>query len=256
MKSFLAFFRKELLASVRGGKILIFGILFFAFGLMNPGIAKITPWLLGFLSESLEGTGMNITTVTVSALDSWAQFFKNTQMALIVFILLYGNIFTGEYGSGTLVLLLTKGLARYKVIWAKALTMLAVWTGGYFMSFGVTYVLNELLWDNAVAESLGISILYYWFFGVLMIALTVLFSVIFSNYGFVLLGVGGFVMLMTLIGIAPKISRFLPTALMNGTYIVYGMNKASDFAVAAVIAAVITVASFVASIFLMKKKQI
>ena len=256
MKAFLAFFKKELLGSLRSGKVLIFGILFFAFGVMNPAIAKLTPWLMEMLSETLEGSGMNITVTTVTALDSWAQFFKNIPMALIVFVLLYGNSFTSEYDSGTLVLLLTKGLARYKVILAKTATMLTVWTIGYLVNFIVTYLLNTLFWDNGIAVSLGVSSLYWWLFGVMVIALLVLFSVIFSHYGFVLLGVGGSVLVMYLVSLLPKIGRFIPTSLMNGTVIVYGIEKASAYTVAAIVAAAFSVGAILTSILLMKKKQI
>ena len=166
MRSFLAFFKKELMESARSGKLMILGILFFAFGVMNPAIAKLTPWLLDVLSESLAESGMTVTAVTVDALTSWTQFFKNIPMALIAFILLYSGIFTKEYESGTLILMLTKGLDRYKVVLAKALLMLSVWTGGYWLCFCVTYAYNVYFWDNGIAVGLMPAALHWWLFGI------------------------------------------------------------------------------------------
>ena len=139
MKSFIAFFKKEVMESARSGKLILLGILFFLFGVMNPAIAKLTPWMLEMLSESMAETGMVVTSVTVDANTSWTQFFKNIPMALIAFVLIYGGIFTREYEKGTLVLMLTKGLARYKVVLSKAALIIGVWSAGYWMCFAVTY---------------------------------------------------------------------------------------------------------------------
>ena len=256
MKAFLAFFKKELLGSARSGKLAIMGILFFAFGVMNPAIAKLTPWLMEALSESLEGAGMTVTVVSVSALDSWAHFFKNIPLALVVFALLYGGSFTSEYASGTLVLLTTKGLARYKAVLAKTLAMLLVWTGSYFLSFGVTYLGNMIFWDNAIAKSLIASVVYFWLFGVFVIALIVLFSTVGRSMAAVLLGTGGSVFVLYLLGMIPKFGKWLPTELMSGTAIVYGQKAASEFVVATVVTAVLSAAAIVTSVILMNKKEI
>ena len=130
MKTLLAFMKKEWLEQLRSGRLAILGILFVLFGIMNPAIAKLTPWLLEVMADALEGSGLSVTAVTVSAMDSWMQFFKNIPMALIVFILLESSIFTKEYQSGTLVLALTKGLDRYKVVISKTLTLLVLWSVG------------------------------------------------------------------------------------------------------------------------------
>ena len=53
MKSFVAFFKKELLQSARGGKMWILIGIFLLFGIMNPAIAKLTPWLMEIMAEEL-----------------------------------------------------------------------------------------------------------------------------------------------------------------------------------------------------------
>ncbi len=46
MKQFLTFTKKELLEQLRTGKLLILTILFILFGIMNPAMAKLTPWIM------------------------------------------------------------------------------------------------------------------------------------------------------------------------------------------------------------------
>ena len=79
MKAFIAFTKKELLEQIRSGRLLITGALFLALGIMNPAVAKLTPWLLKLFADSLAGSGITVTEATVSAIDSWAQFFKNIE---------------------------------------------------------------------------------------------------------------------------------------------------------------------------------
>ena len=60
---------------IRSSRLMILGILFILFGIMNPAVAKLTPWLLETLADSLAETGLTVTGVTVTAMDSWVQFF-------------------------------------------------------------------------------------------------------------------------------------------------------------------------------------
>ena len=110
MKSLLAFMKKEGIEQLRSGQLLI------------------------------------LATVTVDAMSSWVQFFKNLPMGLIIFILLESSIFTKEYQSGTLVLALTKGLDRYKVVISKASVLLVLWTFFYWICYGITYGYNAYFW--------------------------------------------------------------------------------------------------------------
>ena len=256
MRSFVAFFKKELLESVRSSKLMLLLILFFAFGVMNPAIAKLTPWLLEVMGEELAESGMIIAEVKVDALTSWTQFFKNIPMALIAFILIYGGIFTKEYESGTLVIVLTKGLPRYKIVLSKALTMLLVWSACYFLCFGVTYGYNAYYWDNGIAQSLLPATLLCWLFGVFTITLTLFFSVLSRSYGSVMLSTGACVFLPYLISIIPKTAKYLPTSLMNGMIWLTGAEKIEDYIPAVVITSALSVALLVACVPIFNKKQL
>ena len=109
----------------------IFGL----FGIMNPVIARLTPWMMKVMSESLRDAGFVMTAVEVNAMTSWSQFYKNIPLALIIFVLLVSGSFTGEYQKGTLIPVVTRGLSRRKIVAAKALMIMGLWTSGYFLSF-------------------------------------------------------------------------------------------------------------------------
>ena len=256
MRSLVAFLKKEMLEQARTGKLMFLGILFVLFGIMNPAVAKLTPWLLEMFADSLEGSGMTITAVTITALDSWVQFYKNIPMALIAFVLLQGGIFTKEYASGTLVLSLTKGLARFKVVIAKTAVLLILWTVGYWMCFGITYAYNASFWDNAIAKSLAFSAVCWWIFGVFVITLMILFSTITNANAGVLLGSGGIVLICAVIGLIPKCGKYLPTFLMDGNSLIYGLSEPKVYLASLVITAAAALLCFAVSIPIFNQKQL
>lgn len=255
MRALFAFFKKELLEALRTWKLLLTVALFFLFGAMNPAIAKITPWLMEMMSDALAESGMNVAIVESNALSSWAQFFKNIPMALIAFVLIFGGTFTKEYSSGTLVLLLCKGLARYKVILAKTVTLIALWTLGYFFSYAVTCFGTSIFWETELPH-LTAAVLCYYLFGVFVIALTVLCSILTSNYGLVLLGTGGAVLVCYLLGIIPYVNEYLPTMLLDSTSLLLGASAPEDYTKALIVTAVLSVAAIAASVPLFRKKRI
>lgn len=255
MRAFVAFLKKECLSQLRGGKLAILLGVFFLLGIMNPAVAKLTPWLLEMLSETAEG-GIALPTVTeVTALDCWMQFYKNLPVGLIVFVILEGGIFTREYSSGTLVLSLTKGLARYKVILAKAAVLTAIWSVCYLICFAITYISGDLFWDNSVAGNIGFAAFLWWLFGMLAVALMTLFSTLATSSVGVYLGTGGVLLVSYAVGMLPRVGKYLPTMLADGNSLIYGTLDAGEYTVAIVVASVLTVGSLALSVPIFNKKQ-
>ena len=256
MRSLFAFIKKEFTELLRSGRLIILGLLFVLFGIMNPAIAKLTPWLLETMAVSLAESGMIITDVKVSAMDSWVQFYKNIPMGLIAFVLLESSIFTKEYTTGTLVLSLTKGLERYKVVISKTVVLTVLWSICYWMCFGITYGYNAYFWDNSVAQNLIFSAVCWWLFSVMVVALMVLFSAVAKSNTGVLLGTGGVVLVSYLIGLLPKCSKYLPTYLTDGNSLIYGLVEAKTYMTSLVITVVASVVCFAISIPIFNKKQL
>ena len=229
MRAYLAFFKKELMEYSRSGKLLFLSILFILFGIMNPAIAKLTPWLMELMAEELAQSGMTIAAVEPDALMSWTQFFKNIPIALIVFVLVVSNCLTKEYAAGTLILMLTKGLARYKVYLAKATAALLLWSLGYFACFAITYGYTVYFWDQSIVYHLIPTVLHWYAFGVLCICLTLLFSTLCQTHTSVTLMTGATVLLSYLIGLLPRAKYISPAALMNTSALLANVEAPSDY---------------------------
>ena len=256
MNAFIAFVRKEFLDRQRSGRLTVLGILFVLFGIMDPAIAKLTPWLLEIMAEELANSGMTVGTVTITAMDSWVQFYKNIPMALIVFLCMEAGCFTKEYGSGSLIPLLTKGLPRRTVVLAKSLVLTLIFTAGYWVCYGITWGYNDWFWDNSVAQNLGFSAVCWWVFGLWTISLTVLFSSFSSSSTFVLLGTGGTVGASYILGLFPFAKEYVPTLLMDGNSLTYGLLEPTDYTSALAVTLVLTAAAFLGAIPIFDRKKL
>ena len=256
MRSLYAFTKKEIIEQIRSGRILILGILFALLGIMNPAVAKLMPWLLETLADSLAESGMTVTSVTVSVMDSWMQFFKNVPMGLLAFVLLESSIFTKEYESGTLVLALTKGLERYKAVAAKTIVLGCLWSVNYWFCYGITYGYNAYFWDNSMAQNLLFSAVCWWLFGLWVIMLMVLFSVVARSNTGVLAGCAVVVLASYLLGLLPKLKNYVPTRLMDGNSLIYGVAEAQTYTVAIVSVVVLSVGCLIVSILVFNKKRL
>lgn len=256
MNSLIAFMKKEWMDLWRSGRLMILLMIFLIFGVMNPAIAKLTPWIMEMMAESMEQSGLMVTDVTVDAMTSWTQFFKNIPMSLIAFVLISSNLFTKEYSKGTLILVLTKGLNRYKVIVAKAVMLFLTWSACYWLCFGVTFAYNAYFWDNNVAHNLMEAVLFYWIAGVFAVVMMVLFSVVCSNGTGVLLGTGGVFATCYLVSMVPKAAKFLPTKLMGTAGLLSGVDEVADYREALIVTSVIIVLALVASVPILNKKKL
>lgn len=256
MKAFIAFFKKELLERIRTGKIFILIGVFLLLGVMNPAIAKFTPIMLDMLSDSLAESGMNIEQVTVDALSSWTQFYKNIPIGLIVFLIIEGGCLTKEINSGTLTLALTKGLDRHKVVTSKSLILVFDWSINYILCFAVTYFGTALFWDNSICNQLLFTGLCWYMAGVFASILMVLFSVITKSYPLTLLMTGGVYLVSYIIGLLPKITKYTPATLFDGTSLIYGTKTIEDYIPAFIITAILSIGCLIASIPIFNKKQL
>ncbi len=256
MRSFVAFTKKETMAQLRSYRVIVLVALFAVFGVMNTVLAKMTPWLMDLLSETLEAGGMAIAVTEATVLDSWMQFFKNISTVMIAFVIIQSGIFTREYRTGTLILSLTKGLDRYKVVLSKTVVLAVFWTIGYALYFGITYGCNAIFWNNAEVPYLFLSVFLWWLFGLWVIALLVFFSTVARTGVVVLAGVGGTVFVLSLLDMLPRVNEFLPTRLSYGSSLIYGAATPETYTAALLITVVLTVVFTAVSIPLFNKKQL
>lgn len=223
MRQLYAFLQKEWMELTRSGRLLILAILALLFGIMNPAIAKLTPWIMEMAAGSLEGSGLVLTEVTVDALTSWTQFYKNMPILLIIVLLMFSGSFTNEYQKGTFINMVTKGLSRWKIVVSKLLIVVMGWSLVYWGCFGITYGYNAYFWDNGIAENISLAAICYYVMGVWLISLLVLFSTIASGNIRVVLGVGAVYGICYLLSMFGNIKEFLPTQLSFGMTMLAGV---------------------------------
>jgi ABC-2 type transport system permease protein len=59
-----------------------------------------------------------------------------------------------------------------------------------------------------------------------------------------------------LVGIIPKLTKYLPTMLTDGNSLIYGLKEPTDYTPALIVACVTAAASFAVSLTLFNKKQL
>lgn len=256
MRPLMAFMKKEILELYRSGKLLLAGILFVLFGIMNPAIAKLTPWIMEISAESLKESGMVLESVTVDAMTSWGQFYKNMSMVLLVFIVLFSGSMTNEYQKGTLINMLTKGLERWKVLAAKALVLFGLWSVCYWMYYGITYGYTAYFWDNSIASNLVWAAVCPYLFGVWLIGLVFLFSSFLNGNIAVLIGIAAAVGVNYLVGIIPRAGKYLPVRLLSSGEMLNGATKVSDFYGAMLVTVVLCVAGVGLAVVVFNRKNV
>ncbi len=256
MKQLIAFSKKEFLEVWRTGKFLILFLIFVLFGIMNPAIAKLTPWMMEQFATSLEESGLIVGEVTVNAMTSWTQFYKNVPMGLIIFLLIFSGILATELQKGTLINMLTKGLSRNLVIIAKLLVMIVLWTFNYWSCFFITYSYNEYFWDNDIVNHLYFSAFCVYLFGIWLIALLILISTIVTTTSFVTVGTGVVFFIVYMLSLLPDIKRYFPTKLLDASGVLVEVGKVEDYTVSIWITVIVSMIQLVIAMMVFYKKKL
>lgn len=256
MTGFLAFLKKEFFELSRSGRLIIFGVIFALFGIMNPVVAKLTPWMLEMSADSFEGYGIVIGEITVTAMDCWTQFVKNIPMALIVMLIIFSGTFTGEYSKGTLIPMVTKGLSRNSLVIAKVIMMLIVWSAGLWLCFGITYGYSAYYWDNSIMDNLTFMALCWWLMGVFLICVLTFFSAFAGSSSLVMMGVSAVYAVMIFAGMIGKIKEVLPTYILDSYSLISAQTEPADYTAAIIITSALSAVFLLASLPITHKRQL
>ncbi len=226
MKAYLAFVKKEMMESVRTYRLLILLAVFLLFGVMSPLAAKLMPEIL----KGLALEGIQISLGEPSALDAWAQFFKNvTQMGLIVVTILFSGMLPNEFSRGTLIILLTKGLPRKTVVLAKFTVAALAYTLGYLVCFGVCFGYTMYFWGGDDVRHLLFSVFCLWLFGVLPLASLSLGGALSGSVSGSLLFAGAVTALLFLADLVPALRAYNPLRLASDNMaLLTGVTKPGD----------------------------
>ena len=227
---------------------------FFLFGMTSPLLAKLLPDILSGMS--LQGMTINIPTPT--ALDAYAQFFKNIgQMGLLVALLLFFGMLSQEVSKGTLVILLAKGLSRHAVILSKYVAALVLWTVSYVLAAAVDYGYTVFLFGAVTLPNVFFSLFCLWLFGAFLLALILLASALTSgNYGGLLLTAGVLAVLLFLSSFE-KLQKWNPVTLPSAnSALLAGLQQPGDLTLPVLLTAALTLVCLFLTLLLFRKKRL
>ncbi len=211
MSKFIAFTKKEFLESIRNYKLFIILIVFMLFGMLNPLTAKLLP---NILASTFAADGVKFELPQPTAIDSWAQFYKNSSTLLVVFIVVFSGIIATELSKGTLVNMVTKGLERKTIIFSKFTFVSIMWTLAYCAYFLMTLLYTVYLFPNNI-DYIWISAFYLWVYAELLIAVMILGSVAMQSIYGAILTTGVFAVFLTLLNFVPNVKKFNPLILSS-----------------------------------------
>jgi len=254
MKQFFAFTKKELAESVVTYRLYILLAVFLIFGMMSPLFAKLTPELL----KTLETSGIAIQMPEPTAMDSWAQFFKNVgQMGMLVLAISFSGIMASELSKGTLIILLAKGLNRHVVILSKFFASTILWTVSYLACLGICYAYTAYFWNDYTIYNAAIAFAAPWVFGELLLSIVIFGGTLFGNIYGSLLTCLSIVVALNVIGIIPNTAKFNPVTLSGGTLpLLRGVGEVSDFVPAMMVCAMMITALLVGAVLVFEKKEV
>lgn len=252
MNGYVAFLKKELTENVKNHRFLILFAVFLIFGLASPFLAKFMPEILSAVAADMQMRS------APAALDAWEQFYKNISgVGSSAFIILFGSCMSGEYSKGTLVLLVTKGLPRRAVIFAKYTAAAVLMTVCHWAGSLAAYCYTAYLWPDTVLPHVFTAAFYLWLIGFLYLSILLLGCVIFKQAFTSILFTGGIVAVISLLGIAPPLARFDPFLLASKNVdLISGAASVSEFFIPAIISVVITVVGLWSAVVLFDRKQL
>lgn len=256
MNQFLGFGQKEFLELTRTGKLLLLLLISALFGIMNPLIAKLTPWLISSMSDQLSEAGMQVNQISVDAFTSWTQFYKNIPLLLLIFAVVLSGSLTGEYQKGALAVLLTKGLRRPVVILTKFSASALLWTLGFWSCFGITYFYNSLFWTNAPVSHLFFSAFCIYVFGLWILCTLLFSSVLFSSAYGALAACGAVLAFFYFLGFLPRLGDCLPSSLLSSSALLTNPSSAPSMQKALLLTLLLLLFQLLAALLCFNKKKL
>jgi len=152
------------------------------FGVTSPIIAALTPALVKSMAAAQPGVVIKIP--PPGALDSYVQFLKAlNQFVLIAVVITGAGVVSGERGTGTAILALTKPLSRGAFVVAKILSQIALLAVSGALGTVVCLVMTAVVFDG-VSDARLVTVVALWMvYATLLVVVMTLFSSAFRSRG-------------------------------------------------------------------------
>lgn len=254
MSGFLAFIKKEFMEQLRSYRAFILIVVLFLFGMTSPLFAKMMPDIFSKLSIQ----GMKIVIPKPTAMDAWAQFFKNmSQMGTIVLLLIFAESLSQEFSKGTLVLPLSRGLSRISIIAAKFFSSALTWTVGYAAAAATACGYTQYLFGRFNEPRLLFALFCLWLFGIFLLAVLLLFGALIPGTFGGLLLTAALLGVLLIVNIAPKLQKWNPVTLASQNSAALSNAAAGKDMISAVwVAIAFSAVCLIGALFVFQKKKI
>jgi len=253
--SFKAFLKKEIMEIFKTSKIIVIPSLFLFFGIMSPLSARYTNQILALVGEQ---QGIKIILPDPTYIQAYEQLFKNIFFILIIAaIMVFAGSIADEKSKGTAVLVLTKNLSRTGFILSKLLAAVLLFSVSYALCIAAFIYYTFLLFHEFANPGTLIAILSFWVFGIFIISLTFLASILGKSYTAAV--VGGFMGYVGFSAIAalPYIGRYSP-GILQGLSVELARNTKplGDAVLPFAVALVMAILAIVLGLAAFKKQEI
>jgi ABC-2 type transport system permease protein len=253
VSGYIAFTKKEFTENIRNYRSLIMLVLFIFFGVSSPLLAKFSPQLVAAFAINID-----ITFAEPTALDAWAQFYKNiSTLGLSLTIILFSSCLSSEYAKGTLTIMLTKGLSRKAVIMSKFSAAATITTISYWLSFGIAYGYTVHLWPDVELPHVVFAAFPVWVTVLLYLCILMLGCVLFRQAFTSILFLLVATVVMSLLGMASQFEAISPSFLVSKNVdLLSNTVTINQFAIPAITSIIISALLLILSIVTFRKKQL
>lgn len=219
---------------------------------MSAPLARFTPEILSAFETEMKMRS------EPAALDAWKQFYKNISgVGFSAVIILYGSCLSGEYSKGTLVLLVTKGLSRKAVIFAKYTAAAVLMTISYWGSFAFTYGYTAFLWPDTKLPNIALAAFLLWIIGFLYLSILMVGCVLFRQTFTSILFTGGMIAVISLLGILKPLAGCSPFRLTTQNIdLISGIAAPSAFIMPVLTSVILSISELLLAIRLFHKKAL
>jgi ABC-2 type transport system permease protein len=214
MTGFGVLVRKELLEQWRTMRLGVVAIVYLAFGILSPVLAKYTPEIVGALLPVQQAQAMHLPSPTTA--DAIAQFTKNIGGNLMLApILLAMTMIAVEKERGTAAFVLTKAAARGAFVAAKIAALGATLAVAFVLSGVAAYAYTA--WFFPAPDVVGFveMIVLVWLSQLALGAVTLLGSALVRGT----IAAGGFgigaLAVFTILSVLPTIGPYTPLGLQG-----------------------------------------
>lgn len=254
MRIFFSLIKKESIGNIRTKKILGLLLLFIFIGFISPFTAKLTPKILQAIATDVIDIKVN----TPTEIDSWVQFFKNVnQIGMFGLVILFSTQVTDEIQKRTLINLLSKGLPRYQVIISKCFFNTIMWIFSYCICFLVSFGYTKYFFGNTFPiKNILMAVFLPLIFGIFLISLEILGSVITENVIGTLLFVIGGVVIQFILSLKEEIVKYMPIALIGKNVDIIKGIVFNDYFIPIFTTCGLIIICIISSIIILNKKEI